>query len=186
MKYKILIIALVLAVIAVGALAYKRSKTKREPKQSAQELRIQRDILEIRKFTDSSDLPVQFESESKSSNGLNVPVSVYTASADRYEVDANGKIVEFSSRDLPVGSENKKVIDNTPRYNQQELEAMARQFIAKNTNVNLDSLIPNHGNKGTNYFFRWEDKSQKTAEGYPFIQVGFSQGGTLLNYTNAL
>lgn len=75
MKYKILVITLVLVVASVGALAYKKSQTKREPKQTAQEIRIQRDILEIRKFADSLELAVQYESESKSSNGKTIPVS---------------------------------------------------------------------------------------------------------------
>jgi hypothetical protein len=187
MKYKLLIIALVLAVVAVGALVYKKSQTKQEPKQTAQELRIQRDISAIRKFADSSDLAVQYESASKSSNGKTVPVNVYIASADRYEVDASGKIIEFGSRNLPIGSENEKKYDNTPRYNPQELESLAKQLITKNApSVNLEKLTTNHSNKSTNYFFRWEDRSQKTTEGYLYIQVGFSQGGTLLGYINTL
>ncbi|KKQ46132.1 MAG: hypothetical protein US63_C0006G0009 [Candidatus Moranbacteria bacterium GW2011_GWC2_37_8] len=187
MKNKILIIALVLVVVAVGVLAYNKSQTKQEPKQTAQELRVQRDISEIRKFADTPDLSVQYENESKSSNGMVVPVGVYMAGADRYEVDANGKIIEFGSRNLPIGNESEKIVDNTSRYTQQELEAMAKQFITKNTpDVYLDALSLSKNIKGTNYFFRWEDKSQKTIEGYPFIQVGFSQGGTLLNYTNTL
>lgn len=179
---------LLLIVASVGFWVYKKSLTKQEPKQSAQELRIQRDILEIRKFADSSDLTVQLESESKSSNGENVPVGIYIAGSDRYEVDVNsGKVIEFGSRNLPVGSENEKKYDNTPRYNFQELEIMAKEFIAKNaSDVNLDSLISNHNNKGANYFFRWEDRSQKTTEGYPFIQVGFTQGGTMTSYINTL
>ncbi len=187
MKYKILIIALVLVVVVVGVLAYKNSQTKQEPKQTFQESRIQRDVSIIRKFADSTDLAVQYESNGKSSNGKNVPIRIYISGSDRYEVDANGKIVEFGSRNLPIGSENEKIVDNTPRYKQQELEIMVGQIIAKNApDVNLDGLTLNKSNKGTNYFFRWEDKSQKTTEGYPFIQIGFSQGGTLLNYINAL
>jgi hypothetical protein len=110
------------------------------------------------------------------------------AGSDRYEVGiVNGKIIEFGSRNLPVGSENEKKYDNTPRYNPKELEMMARQFITKSVaGVNLEALTLNQSNKGSNYFFRWEDRSQKTSEGYPFIQVGFSQGGTLLGYINTL
>lgn len=187
MKYRILIIALVLVVITAGVFVYIKSQTKQEPKQNVQELRTQRDISEIRKFADSPDLAVRYDSESKSSNGKIIPVSVYIAGADQYEMDTNGKIIGFRSRELPIGSESEKIVDNTPLYNQQELETMAKQFIAKNaSDVNLDALTLNQSTKGTNYFFRWEDKSQKTAEGYPFIQIGFSQGGTLLNYTNAI
>ncbi len=179
---------LLLAVVAVGILLYGK---KQNPKQSPQELRMQRDISEIRKFAGSANLAVQFESESKSSNGLNVPVNIYYSGADRYEIDANGKIVEFSSRNLPIGSENEKVINNDPRYSQQDLENMARQFIIKNASeVGLEKLTLDQNIKESgsikNYFFRWEDKARKTTEGYPFIQVGFSQGGTLLNYVDTL
>jgi len=186
MKNKIWIMVAILLIVIVGMWIYWKKQTEQKPMQSAQELRIQRDILEIRKFADSADLAVQFESDSKSSNGEIVPVNVYIAGANQYEIDTIGKIVEFRSRDLPVGSENEKVVDNTPRYFQQDLEKMARQLIAKNVAVNLDNLTPNHGIKGTNYFFKWEDRTRKTSEGYPFIQVGFSQGGSLLNYINAL
>lgn len=183
MKNKILISALLLIFVIVGLWVYQ----KQEPKQTIQESRIQRDISAIRKFADSSELAVQFESESKSSNGKVVPVNVYIAGSDRYEIDANGKIIGFGSRNLPVGSENEKIIDNSPRYNQQELESMARQLIVKNaSDINLDELTLAQNTKGTNYFFRWEDKSKKTSEGYLFIQIGFSQGGTLLNYVNIL
>jgi len=190
MKNKILIVALLLVVV-VGALVYNKNQTKQESKQSAQELKIQRDISEIRKFSDSSDLAVQYESESKSSNGKNVSVGIYIAGADRYEVDVNGKIIEFGSRNIPVGSENEKKYDYTSRYNQQELETMAHQFIVKNlSDVDLEKLTLTQGSKSvnntTNYFFRWENKSQKTTEGYPYIQVGFTQGGTLISYTNTL
>lgn len=187
MKYKLIAVALALVLVAVGGFVYRKNLTKQEPKQSSQELRMQRDISEIRKFADSPNLAVQYESEGKSSNGKNVPVSIYISGADRYEVDANGRIIEFGSRNLPIGSENEKKYDNTPRYNSQELETIAKQFIAKNaSNINLDKLTLTQTNKGTNNFFRWEDRSQKTTEGYPFVQIGFSQGGTLLNYTNSL
>lgn len=182
MKNKILIFALFSVVVIVGFWVYQ----KQEPKQTIQESRIQRDISAIRKFYDSSDLAVQFESESKSSNGVVVPVNVYIAGSDRYEIDANGKIIEFGSRNLPIGSENEKITGNSTRYNQQELEVLAKQFVRNASDVNLDKLIFTQNTKGANYFFRWEDKSQKSSEGYPFIQIGFSQGGTVLNYINAL
>lgn len=186
MKNKIWIMVLILHIVIVGMWIYWKKQTEQKPMQSAQELRIQRDISEIRKFADSADLAVQFESESKSSNGLNVPVNIYYAGSDQYEIDTMGKIVEFRSRNLPIGSENEKTIDNTPRYSQQDLENMARQFITNSTDLNVDSLTPNHGVKGTNHFFKWEDRTRKTSEGYPFVQIGFSQGGTLLNYVNTL
>lgn len=186
MKKMILVVVMFLIIVAVGMFVFEKNKTK-QPQQTAQDLRIQRDISEIRKFADSSDLAVQYDSDSKSSNGKTVPVSVYTAGADRYEVDASGKIIQLSYINFPVGSDSEKKYDNTSRYNSQELETMARQFIAKNaSNVNLEKLTLTQGNKGMNYFFRWEDKSQKTLEEYPFIQVGFSQGGTFIGYINTL
>ena len=187
MKNKILVFILLVGIVIIGMWAYKDKQTKQIPKQSAQELRAQRDISVIRNFANSPDLAVQYESESKSSNGKVIPVIIYTAGADMYEVDFNGKIVEFGSRNLPIGSESEKIVNNTPRYKQQELEAMAKQFIAKNaSDMDLEKLTLNQSNKGTNYFFRWEDRTKKTTEGYPFIQIGFSQGGTIMGYINAM
>jgi hypothetical protein len=186
MKAKIIIFLLV-AVGGVVVFVFLNKNNKKDEKPLInQESSMDRDVTAIRNLSGNQDAKIEFIETGKSSNGLNVPVSLYYSGSDQYEVDTTGKIVEFRSRDLPVGSENEKVVDNTPRYSQQDLENMARQLIAKNVTVNLDNLIPNHGIKGANYFFKWEDRTRKTSEGYPFIQVGFSQGGTLLNYINAL
>jgi len=181
------VIFLFFLLVAVGGIVVFVSLNKKGEKQLVnQESVRERDIAVIRNLSGNQDTKIEFIEAGKSSNGLNVPVNIYYASADQYEIDTMGKIVEFRSRDLPVGSENEKAVDNTPRYSQQDLENMARQFVAKNTDVNFDSLTPNHGVKGTNHFFKWEDRTRKTSEGYPFVQVGFSQGGTLLNYVNTL
>lgn len=183
-KMKLILLAVVIIAIAgFGFLYFKKGETRQS---ASQDTARQRDIASIKNFSGNQDAKVEFVETSKSSNGLNVPVSVYYSDADQYEVDTNGKIIEFSSRNLSVGSENVKSTDNTPRYTQQGLEAIARQLIAKNTDVNLDNLTPNHGVKGTSYFFRWEDMTVKTSEGYLYIQVGYSQGGTLIGYINAL
>jgi hypothetical protein len=191
---KVLILVSILVIIIAGALVYFKKQTGKksiQPKQSTQstqELRIQRDILAIRKFAESSDLAVQYDSDSKSSYDEKISVGIYFAGADQYEVDSrDGRIIQFGTRSLPVGSENEKIVDNSSKYTSKELEGMAREFIAKKApNVNLETLNLSYDNKGANYFFKWEDRTSKTSEGYPFIQVGFSQGGTLLNYINAL
>jgi len=111
--------------------------------------------------------------------------------------------------------------DMTPRYNQDELEAMAREFVeAQGLDIDLGKLELEKGNKVGTFFFRWKaDESEAVVEsvpeGYkvcdgdlanpefeengvpcimkyerkvldaPFIQVGLTQGGQLIGYTNA-
>ena len=86
----------------------------------------------------------------------------------------NNKIIQFGPRPLAIG-EKPKGLDTTARYSKEELETMARKFIAQNApDVKLDNLTPNFGDKeGVNYFFRWENTSQEVEDIHPFIQVGF-------------
>lgn len=180
------VIILMLIIASFGYLFYFKQN---ENKQGiGQETTRQRDISEIKKFADNQDIPIEFVDVSRSSYKESVVENIYYVGADQYEINANtGKIIQVGTRSLPVGSGKEKNIDNSPKYTPNELESIARQFIAKNASeVDLEKLTPNHGNKDTNYFFRWEDKTQKTTEGNPFIQVGFSQGGTLVGYTNSL
>ena len=148
----------------------------------------QKAIDEIKKFSGKSDLAVNYKNTSKSSYNALVPAEVYATDFDQYEVDArNNNIIQFGPRPLNV-DEKSKEFDTTPRYSKTELETMARQFIAKNASaIKLDSLTPRFGDKeGVNYFFRWEDTSREIEDMHPFIQVGFSRGGSLLSYTNSL
>jgi hypothetical protein len=187
---KVIIIFFLL--VAVGGMVVFASLNKKDEKILVnQESERDSDIAVIRNLSGNQDVKIEFIEAGKSSNGLNVPVNIYYSDADQYEINTEGKIVEFRLRDLPIGSENEKVIDNNPRYSQQDLESMARQFIIKNApEVNLEKLILDQNIKENgkikNYFFRWEDRGRKTTEGYPFVQLGFSQGGTLLNYINTL
>lgn len=145
-------------------------------------------VAEIKKFADKQDLTVNYRNTSKSSYNAAVSAEVYTTDFDQYEVDArNNNIIQFGPRPLNV-EEKSKEFDTTPRYSKVELETMARQFIAKNASaIKLDSLTPKFGDKeGVNYFFRWEDASREIEDMHPFIQVGFSRGGSLLSYTNSL
>ena len=185
---KILVITILLLIFGGVSFWLLKKPSKQPQQQNNQEQIKQRDISKIKDFSGNQDITVEYVSMGKSAYNENVQENLYYAGPDQYEIESsNGKIIQFGTRSLPVGSENEKIYDNSPHYNTQELETMAEQFIAKNApEVNLEKLSTNNSNKETNYFFRWEDKSNKTTEGYPFIQVGFSQGGTLLSYTNTL
>lgn len=187
-QYKLLILAILLLIIGGVSVWTLARPAKKPQQQDSQEQIRQRDISQIKSFSGNQDIIVEYVSTNKSAYNENVQENLYYVGPDQYEIDVrSGKIIQFGTRSLPVGSEYQKVYDNNPRYNIQELEAIARQFIAKNApEADLEKLTLNKSNKETNYFFRWEDKTNKTIEGYPFIQVGFSQGGTLLSYTNAL
>jgi hypothetical protein len=124
-----------------------------------------------------------------SSYAPDVITEIYYVDTDQYEVNVEtGQVIQFGARPLSP-SEQPRTYDTSNRYTPSELEAMAVSFIAKHApEVNLNSLTPAHSNKEEiNYFFRWEDASGKTLMGMrAFIQVGFSRGGDLLSYTNAL
>lgn len=148
----------------------------------------QKAVTEIKKIAGNQDLAVNYKNTSTSSYNANIPVEIYTTDSDQYEVDArNNKIIQFGPRPLAIG-EKPKSFDTTARYSKEELETMARKFIAQNApDVKLDNLTPNFGDKeGVNYFFRWENTSQEVEDMHPFIQVGFSRGGSLLSYANSL
>ncbi len=143
---------------------------------------------EIKRFVGDSNLAVNYDRTSQSSYNADIPVEIYTVGKDQYEIDArNNTIIQFGPRPLPIGEEP-EIADTTPRYSSQQLEVMARQFIVKQApGVQISKLAPHHGDKdGVNYFFRWEDTSRKVEDMPPFIQVGFSRGGSLLSYTNSL
>lgn len=142
----------------------------------------------IKKFAKKQDLAVNYRSTGKSVYNTNVPDELYIADLDQYEVDARtNRIIQFGPRPLNVGEKGKE-FDTTERYSKNELETMARQFIAANApDVKLDDLTTRFGDKeGVNYFFRWEDTSQVIEDMHPFIQVGFTRGGDLLSYTNTI
>ena len=148
----------------------------------------QQAVSEIKKFAGKQDLEVKYKNTSKSSYNGNVPSEIYTTDFDQYEIDArNNKIIQFGPRPLNVG-EKPKDLDTTARYSKDELETMAKEFIAKNApEVKLDELTARIGDKeGVNFFFRWEDTTREIEDMHPFIQVGFSRGGDLLSYTNSL
>ena len=94
-------------------------------------------------------------------------------------------------------------------YSTQQLEARARTVVGRYSTASLDKLRANHQQKPivtqtgglaskqptkqqlttVNFsFFRWEDRNRALdVKGTPpFIQVGFSPDGTLLNYVNTL
>ncbi len=148
-------------------------------------------IANVRAFGRNPNLAVEYKSTAKSAYGSNVISEFYVVADDPYdyyEVDTrNDQIVQFGPSPLPRGMQQKPH-DTTPRFSPEQLEQMARTFITERTSVNLSSLTPNHGNKGeTNYFFRWENRTQVIKDGgHPLIQVGFTRGGDLLSYTNTL
>jgi hypothetical protein len=73
---------------------------------------------------------------------------------------------------------------------QAQLEQKARDFIAMaSPGLDLSRLTFAPGQKGSNSFFRWEDRAKPfLADGFsrPFIQVALNSQGQLLNYYNTL
>lgn len=141
-------------------------------------------ISEIRKFMGDENLKAEYANPSKFAYDSNMDEDIYVSEFDQFEIDSKtGKLLQFGPKPSSA-----KTYDESSRYSEAELETMAKDYIARNVpEINLANLTPNNGNKEQgHYFFRWEDKTKKTAEGYPFIQVGFSRGGSVLSYINAL
>jgi hypothetical protein len=114
---------------------------------------------------------------------MSVSLERYQTAQFIYSVDiATNQIIE-------IVREDEWNINVDPIFSSKELEAKGREFIsivAKDTN--LDVLTPSFGNKsGEMFFFKWEDHSRfLSGKITPFILIGFSQGGDLLNYVNTL
>lgn len=70
----------------------------------------------------------------------------------------------------------------------QELEKLARDLILRaSPEINLDALTPEYGAKISNHFFRWTDTNKQFTDGsHPYIQVGLTGKGELLNYINTI
>lgn len=131
-------------------------------------------------------------------NGVVDGKTQYTRTALRF-VDDQGmayRVDKESGEVIQVGPASRKsleepapTLDYTERYTSEELKELALQFLAKQgvdvekETANLSFTVTSKDGKG--YFFRWDDKS--APEGIVrFLQVGFTVGGSLLSYSNAL
>jgi len=174
----IILTSLLIAIILAGFFIVKNSRSNSEPTKQ------EKAVAEIRKFMGDENLKVQYANPSKFAYGSNINEDIYVSEFDQFEIDSKtGKLLQFGPK--PSSS---KSYDESPRYTESELEAMAKDYIAKNApEVNLANVTPNNGNKEQeHYFFRWEDRGNKTTDGYSFVQVGFSRGGSILSYINTL
>lgn len=136
----------------------------------------------------ASDVSPEYVSTSRSSYDYETYAEFYRVGPDYFEVDTEtNKIIQFGPAPVKPG-DKAKVYNTEAKFSQEELEAQARDFIAKNDPAaDLGSMEASVGEKlGTNFFFRWTDTSKKVGEDSAFVQVGFTTGGDLLSYTNTL
>lgn len=130
----------------------------------------------------------EYESTSRSSYDYDTYAEFYRVGPDYFEVDMEtNKVIQFGPAPMKPGDEA-KVYNTEAKFTKEDLEAKARDFIAKNDPAaDLNSMDVSVGEKlGTNFFFRWTDTSKKVGEDNAFVQVGFTTGGDLLSYTNTL
>lgn len=117
---------------------------------------------------------------------LNHDLTHYETKTRLYLVYSNSHdIIEITPKDLPQGSE----LTPLAPLGEKELEQKARAFVAlASPKVNLDGLTFAMTSKVETFFFRWEDHTKVLDDGssYPYVQVGFSRDGELLNYYNTL
>lgn len=127
-------------------------------------------------------MELEYLSSSFSDYDENRAIDFYSTDNGVYGLytDTN-KIFSFQSSDL---SEN----NNQDSFLEEEtLKNLAETFIKNQSEVDLNELIPRHGQKGGNFFFRWEPSipSQKNNV-IEFIQVGIRKDGTIFSFVNAL
>jgi len=86
---------------------------------------------------------------------------------------------------------DQKDYDYSANYSQEEIEQIAKGFIAKHPsaigNIDLGKLTleigkKDSGNGRVNYFFTWRGESTET----PNISIAFTSGGQLINFSNEL
>lgn len=117
-----------------------------------------------------------------------VAIEKYSTEKYTYSVDmATGQILEV----MPIDSTRfrREANSGNSSLSADELEQQAVSYInSVDTNLDLGNLQPNFSDKdGRNYFFRWEDPTKTLPDGMtPFVQVGLSSWGELLNYVNTL
>lgn len=70
--------------------------------------------------------------------------------------------------------------------NEKKLKKIAEEFIEKETNIDLSKLTPKHGQKGENFFFRWENPQINRINNFQFIQVGIREDGYIFSFTNSI
>jgi hypothetical protein len=121
--------------------------------------------------------------------GENINLNYPDQKVENYQVGLTEFSVELQTDYIVVIDDrsNGRPTGAAKKYTPQELEQMARTLIASLApHVNLALLSLQPGNKGSNYFFRWEDTSMSGWVGHPFIQVAYNIEGKMLNYFNAL
>lgn len=97
--------------------------------------------------------------------------------------DQISQIIAINPVEMPSDSEPISI---------EELEKIARNLVARaSPGINLDALTPDHGEKRAgniaNLFFRWIDISKMLSNGnHPYIQIGLTGKGELLNYINLI
>lgn len=145
-------------------------------------------VAKIRAFTGNQGLNPNYVSTAKSSYSNSAITEYYTVGQDYFEVNTKtNEIVQFGPAPVAKGQPAKEY-NTEAKFTPEQLEAKAREFIAKNApDANLGNLKASTGEKGgTNYFFRFTDESKEVEGVKAFVQVGFTVGGDLLSYTNTL
>ncbi len=117
-----------------------------------------------------------------------VAVEKYATEKYSYSVDiTTGQILEI----MPVDSTRfrHETDPDSRSLTTSELEKTAVTTIKTIApDLDISSLQANFSDKdGRNYFFRWEDPTKTLPDGMtPFIQIGLSSEGELLNYVNTI
>jgi hypothetical protein len=134
----------------------------------------------IQRYIKQDKLQYDYLGKGSNLNNINHPnqsVEVYQVGSTVFSIDPRrNQIVEIETQ-LPGHQAG-----GGKKLTQAELEQKARSLIADLAGeIKLQTLTPETGNKGNNYFFRWTESAS-----LGFVQVGYSQDGQLLNFVNSI
>ncbi|MBI5295397.1 MAG: hypothetical protein HY869_07960 [Chloroflexi bacterium] len=139
--------------------------------------------FEIIRRIEGADVQITFKDVSHSPYRTDKPYTLYETATMRYTLD--------STQHLVVGISPITKAQHANGLSVPELEKLARDMIALvSPEINLDVLEYSFNQKEElSFFFRWEDLTKPLLDdgrSYPFVQVGLTGKGELLNYVNTL
>jgi hypothetical protein len=138
---------------------------------------------EIIRRIEGAEVQITFKDVSNTPYRTGRPYTLYETATMYYTLD--------STQHLVVGMSPIAKPQHTTGLSVPELEKLARDMIALvSPEIDLDTLTYSLGNKDElTFFFRWEDLTKPLLDderSYPFVQVGLTGKGELLNYVNTL
>lgn len=155
---------------------YEKSSLQKEIEERSTAIEV------IKQLENNQNLEVEYLSSSISDYDENRAIERYSTENGVYEIYSDiNEIFSFESKNLSKNN------NKTVSLEKEVLKNLAETFIKKQLEIDFNELIPKHGQKSENFFFRWEPINPSTKNNViEFIQVGIKTDGTIFSFTNAL